>query len=316
MINLKIRGRLGNQLFQFMTVKAYQLKYYHNEEISIDFSDLKKLGSEKDGFEDSLKYFQVGNYISTQKINCNLFQKILIFFMRIPNAFFRIIGLKNQADIISYKFEKFMQPFLNKFGVFYMIHGYYNFKKTKAKNKIFIGNFESSKFFDLKKEDIKKLCIPKYKSLKKNEDMLSRIRKENSVCITIRRGDFVSNKEFSKIHYVCNEDYFYRGIEIIKKKVKNPLFVVFSDDVDWVKNNMNFGTNVLYETGNDPIWEKIRLMSSCKHFIISNSTFSWWAQYLSENEKKIVIAPKKWKNVAYKKNTGDLDIYQDFWIKI
>ena len=59
MINLKIRGRLGNQLFQFMTVKAYQLKYYPNEEISIDFSDLKKLGSEKDGFSDSLKYFQV-----------------------------------------------------------------------------------------------------------------------------------------------------------------------------------------------------------------------------------------------------------------
>ena len=316
MIYLKIRGRLGNQLFQYAAVKNYQKKYCPNEKISIDFSDLKKLGTKEDGFDDSLHFFNTGDYNSVEKIDSTIIQKILIFIMRIPNPLLRFVGLSKKADIISYKFEKLMQPFLNKFGVFYMIHGYYDFKKTYAKNKVFIGNFESAKYFDNNKEYIQKIYTPKEKLLKKNEKMYNKIINSNSVCVTIRRGDFVSNQEFSKIHYVCNDEYFYKGIEKIKEMIDNPLFVIFSDDIDWVKKNMNFGDNSIYESGTDPSWEKLRLMSGCKHFIISNSTFSWWAQYLSKNKNKIVVAPKNWKNISYKKNTGELDIYEEFWIKL
>ena len=99
MIYLKIRGRAGNQLFQFATVKNFQTKYYKDEEIAIDFSDLKKLGTEEDGFTDSLKDFKVGEYKKVNKIEANIWQKILIFIMKIPNPFFRLIGLKDKADI-------------------------------------------------------------------------------------------------------------------------------------------------------------------------------------------------------------------------
>lgn len=316
MIYLKIRGRTGNQLFQFATVKNYQLKYCKDEKIAVDFSDLKKLGSEEDGFKNYLDDFNVGEYIKTDKINCNILQKLIIFMMKIPNAFFRLIGFKDKADIISYNFEKIIQPLINRFGVYYMIHGYYNFKSTKAKNKVFYGNFESADFFDENKELIKNIYQPKEKLKDKNKELHNKIINTNSICITIRRGDFVTNSEFKKVHFICDSQYFYSAIEIIKSKVENPVFIVFSDDIEWVKNNMDFGGQAYYEDGSDPIWEKLRLMSSCKHFIISNSTFSWWAQYLSYNENKIVIAPNRWKNKAYKSDTTQLDIYQDFWIRI
>lgn len=316
MIYLKIRGRTGNQLFQFATVKNYQLKYWKNDKIAIDFTDLKKLGTEEQGFKNYLDDFNVGEYIKTDKINCNILQKIIVFFMKVPNAFFRLIGFKDSADIISYKFEKWIQPFINKFGVYYMIHGFYEFKNTKAKNKVFYGNFESAKFFDENKDFIKEIYKPNKNILEKNKELYEQINRNNSICITIRRGDFVDNPEFKKVHYICDSKYFYKAIDEMKSKVENPVFIVFSDDIDWVKNNMDFGVQAFYEDGTDPIWEKLRLMSACKHFIISNSTFSWWAQYLSSNDKKVVIAPKRWKNTAYKKDTSKLDIFEDSWIRI
>lgn len=313
MIYLKVRGRLGNQFFQYAAVKSYQMKYFKDEEIAIDFSDLKRLGTLDDGFVDSLCHFNVDEYKTVDKIDINFIQKIFLFIMRVPNPFFRMIGFDDRADIFSYKFEKMMQPLLNRIGIFYMIHGYSDFSRTKVKNKIFIGNFESAMYFDENKDKIREMYIPKYKLLDKNREFYNKIKNTNSICITIRRGDFVNNENFKKVHYVCDSNYFYKAIDLIKKKVKNPTFVVFSDDIDWVKNNMDFGTDAIYEDGTDPIWEKIRLMSLCKHFVISNSTFSWWAQYLSTNEKKVVVAPKRWKNISYKKDASKLDIYQDFW---
>lgn len=316
MIYLKIRGRAGNQFFQFAAVKNFQVKYYKDEEIAIDFSDLKRLGTEKEGFKDSLSDFRIGEYKKVTKIKSNIWQKILIFIMKIPNAFFRMIGFEDKADILSYKFEKWIQPFINKFGLYYMIHGFYEFKPCKTKNKIFYGNFESAKYFNENEELIKELYTPKESLIDKNSKLYNTITTTNSICITIRRGDFVSNSEFKKVHFICDSKYFYKAVEIMKGKVENPTFIVFSDDIKWVKENMGFGVPTFYEDGDDPIWEKLRLMYSCKNFIISNSTFSWWAQYLSRNKNKIVIAPKKWKNSAYKSDTSKLDIYQDFWIRI
>lgn len=316
MIYLKIRGRLGNQLFQYATVNNFRKKFYPNEELALDFTDLKKLGTMEEGFKNSLNEFNVEPFLEVDKIKTNIIQAILIFIMKIPNPLFRFIGLSNIADIVSYKFEKFMQPLLNKFGVYYMIHGYYEFKKTKSKNKIFYGNFECCKYFDNIRNDILEMYSPKIKKLKNNSEMYKKIKENNSVCITIRRGDFVTNSEFSKIHYICSPEFFYKAIDIIKEKVDNPFFVVFSDDIDWVKTNMNFGERAIYESGSDPLWEKLRLMSSCKHFIISNSTFSWWAQYLSVSKNKVVVAPNRWKNISYKKDSSKLDIYQDFWYRV
>lgn len=199
---------------------------------------------------------------------------------------------------------------LNKNGIFYLRQGYYKFSACKSKNKVFFGYFESAKYFYNIRNELLEEFTPKEEPLEKNKKIYDEIKNTNSVCVSIRRGDYLSNN-FKKDFYICTPEYFNKAIEIAKYKIQNPKFFVFSDDVQWIKENMNFPEGTIFEDGNDPVYEKIRMMYSCKNFIISNSTFSWWAQYLSRNNNKVVIAPSKWRNTGYYK-----DIYQDKWIKV
>lgn len=138
---------------------------------------------------------------------------------------------------------------------------------------------------------------------------------KQTVCISIRRGDYVSNAEFEKKLNICTKEYFEKAVKCLKQKIDNPVFIVFSDDIEWCKVNIDFieKENYYFESGKDSVWEKLRLMYMCKHFIISNSIFSWWSQYLSKNEEKIVIAPKFW----FKNDSGNkYPLLLDSFIKI
>jgi len=154
---------------------------------------------------------------------------------------------------------------------------------------------------------------PKNSLLPKNFDIYNNISKTNSVCVTIRSfKEIKSSKTVYNLYDVCSPQYFYDALNLMSQKIENPHFFIFSDDITWVKNKMNLDKfNVVYENEGSPVWEKLRLMYSCKHFIISNSTFSWWAQYLSRNDDKIVISPKSWFNDEYESKLID-----DNWIKI
>lgn len=99
-------------------------------------------------------------------------------------------------------------------------------------------------------------------------------------------------------------------------------FFVFSNtrkDLEWIKENYHFydksgnrPLRMVYVDLNNPDYEELRLMYSCKHFIISNSTFSWWGAYLGSYDGKIVLAPYRW-NLS---DENDEAIYLKEWIKI
>lgn len=310
-------GRLGNQMFQYATVRAFQLRYNIKDEINLNFDEIFSRADEG-GFENSLAYFNTNQY-RILKIRKTLKQRILINYLNLNKVFYllkdKIFKTKKYTSIMYIK-EKKLQPLLNRNGIYSFRLGYYDFKNSNVKNKIFYGTFESAKYFDDYKAVIKQEFTPKYGIIEKNREIYDAILNSESVCITIRRGDFVNVESIRKNLYICTPEYFEYAIEEIKKKVKNPRFFVFSDDIEWCKKNMKFPKNTMYESGNDPVWEKLRLMYSCKHFILSNSTFSWWAQYLSDNDKKVVIAPSIWTNDSYKKNGEKIDIYEDNWTLI
>ncbi len=115
---------------------------------------------------------------------------------------------------------------------------------------------------------------------------------KNSLAIHIRRGDYISPKN-SKIYTQLPIDYYYSSISYIKDNfVKHPLIFVFSDDIEWAKKNLKLNNAVFIENIGDTVAELV-LMSSAKFNIIANSTFSWWGAYLN-NRSECKIAPKKW----------------------
>jgi hypothetical protein len=140
--------------------------------------------------------------------------------------------------------------------------------------------------------DSVKLYDEKYESIE------SDIKNSNSVSISIRRGDYLNNKH-KDIYVYLDKDYYQRAIDIIKKKIQNPKFYVFSyDDPDWLKNQLDFSPEELEIVGKNYTGDRfksyLRLLSMCKHNIISNSTFSFWGAWMNKNPQANRIGPKKW----------------------
>lgn len=304
MLQKEVNGRLGNQMFQYAVLRAYMLKYHENG-IRINFGRVRN-----ENFKNDLDDFNICKLDSDEKIELSTIQKIIVKVINKIESKYNKKYERSVYNIKVHKFEKRISKILMKFGIYWLQQGYMELKKSNAKNKYFVGLFESSKYFNDYREEILKEFTPKHDKIKKNIPLYEKIENSNSICVTIRRGDFLDNK-FAKDHYICTPEYFDKAVSKISELVENPHFFIFSDDIKWVKENMTFPGEVDYEDGTDPVWEKIRLMYSCKHFVISNSTFSWWAQYLSRNDKKIVVAPSRWKN-TYQNN----DIYEDDWIII
>jgi hypothetical protein len=139
-------------------------------------------------------------------------------------------------------------------------------------------------------------------------ELKKEIEKTNSVSLHVRRGDYLNNPN----HLVLPLEYYMKALRVISVICSDIKIFVFSDDIEWCK--LNFSNATFVEI--NPYLE-LELMSLCKHNIISNSTFSWWAAYLNSNPDKKVIAPKRWvvKNVDQELIEKKKLILND-WIKL
>lgn len=299
MICLIINGRFGNHLFQYAFVRAMAQKT--GDDISIDWNRVKaKHGVNGDGWENSFGDFNVCNLLEGDVESViSSFQKKLIY---LNKKFTYHRYLKKLLPLI-----KFISQF---WGIYVSLDGkYFPYIYFASKNKIVCGYFECDKYFSSIEKILRKEITPKHAYSDVNIDLLKRIRETEAICVTIRRGDFFTKENAANIGACCNVDYFKRGVMYIKERYPDAVVFFFSDEIEWVKQNMKIEGEVHFETGKAPLWEKLQLMSACKHFVISNSTFSWWAQYLSNNKDKIVVAPKRWRA-----NNGSYDIKQDNWV--
>jgi hypothetical protein len=100
----------------------------------------------------------------------------------------------------------------------------------------------------------------------------------------------------------------------IAERVKFPHFYIFSDNIQWVRDNIDIPFRVKYidkNRGRNSFID-MHLMSLCKHHIIANSSFSWWGAWLSQNRDQIVIAPHNW----FRNGLNDGDLIPQRWIRL
>ena len=175
------------------------------------------------------------------------------------------------------------------------------------------GFWQSEKYFKpiadtIHKEFTLKNGFGEQASLWKNE-----IESRNAISVHIRRGDYLQAKHVN-LHGVMPVEYHIKGMEILAEKVAEPVFFVFSDDIEWCKKNLNSVHQMEFipETGISAP-ESILLMSACKHHLIANSSFSWWGAWLNPNADKTIVAPKHW---FVDSNKGPQEIIPNNWIRI
>jgi Glycosyl transferase family 11 len=293
---VKLQGGLGNQMFQYALGRSLSLQL--NTSLQLDLSFLLNRGrNEKHVFRDyELDIFNLdvkfanlkekNNYICPYPSNPEL-------------AFWK---LRKRVFKYNYYAEK-------KFS--------FDPEVISLKGNIYLdGYWQTPKYFDKVKDIILADFSFKEDMSDNFKNIADEIRDSNSICLQVRRGDYVSNPETSQFHGVKEIDYFDDAISHISRTIEDMRIYVFSDDIHWCMENIKFKfstTFIEHEYPNGKAEEYFRLMGLCRHFIISNSTFGWWAAWLSQNQNKIVIAPKKW----FKDSTiNTSDLIPDNWIRI
>lgn len=203
--------------------------------------------------------------------------------------------------------SKFIESVVNNGKVFSRFNEpskFTNLEYNESNNYYLDGYFQSEKYFLESSDLIRKELSPSDEILKKLN--LTPFIDTNVVSLHVRRTDYVTSNGY---HPVQSIEYYKKALDIIGEY---DYIFVFSDDIQWCKDNLKF-TNMIFMEGFDDV-EDIWLMSMCKNNIIANSSFSWWGAWLNSNPNKKVIAPNNWFGSQTNLNTDD--IVPNNWIKI
>jgi len=166
-------------------------------------------------------------------------------------------------------------------------------------NALLFGYWQSEKYFENVKDDLRAVFDFKIPLAGVAKEIAEKIKSTNSVALFVRRGDYVNFARVRAEMGDTNITYYKNAITYIAERVNNPAFFIFSNDIEWCRDNLKIPFPAMY-IDNDPakvgpkFSYQLQHMSLCKHNIIANSTFPWWGAWLNPNPQKIVIAPRQW----------------------
>lgn len=292
MVITNIIGGLGNQMFQYAAGRALSLKC--ECDLLLDISAFVNYGLHQ-GFE-LQRVFNCTIGIATEA------------------DVRRVLGLQSLSLVKRTVLRQSMEKFRCKELAVEPHFQYWSGINHLTEDCYLYGYWQSEKYFAAVAEQIRKDFTFKMPMENKNAELAKHINQLNAVSLHVRRGDYANNPKNIAAHGLCSLEYYLAAIQHIAKQVEHPHFFVFSDDIAWVKDNLQIDFPHQYVDYNRDIdsYNDMRLMSICKHNIVANSSFSWWGAWLNPNAEKIVVAPRRW----FANKTNIQDLIPQSWVRL
>lgn len=294
MVVVKLMGGLGNQLFQYSFGRY--LSHIHHTDLILDDSFYIDTP-----ISATSRVYELGNFpIHGRTVTA---------------------AERNMLRTYSGGFWKLLRRLVPLPGKLKYIYDYsttgpdnYN----KFVNNVYLdGYWQSSKYLYQINKILRSELIPIIPMSACDLNFKSEIERagDGAISLHIRRGDFISNNTVASSHGVCSIDYYLSSMDYMTGRIANPKFFIFSDDIDWAKENFKYENRISYidkGIGGSAV-QDLHLMMQCKHHIVANSTFSWWGAWLGYSIGQIVTRPKLWS--LEKPEIGDL-ICPSVWVAL
>ena len=272
MIYARLKGGLGNQMFQY--VAGLRMASMYKDTLKLDVTGYEEGGQAK---YDTLRNYRLKAFTLSSEVATSE----------------EALRARNPYGIVSKVLRRIDQ------SVFKNTYSDYHPEYFAKKHRYVEGYFQCEKNFGEVKEKIREeFKLKKEYESKEYSELKKIIQATTGVSVHIRRGDYAKDKITNAYFGTCSIEYYKQAMNLIREKVDSPIFYFFSDDIEWVKSE--FGRKEEYVFVSNPKledYEELLLMSTCAHNIIANSSFSWWGAWLNANPHKIIVAPKKWLNV-------------------
>lgn len=275
MIVVKLQGGLGNQMFQYAVARSLS----KGKIVYLDLQFLIENNFDTDHFTARKLEIDVFKNIKAKKakpFQTQVFTSQNLFIRKSRKLFRSEINIAKQFE-----------------------NEIFDFSKINSSKYIYLdGYFQSEEYFkEIREEILFEFTFPTLDE--KNKCWSNKIASTlEPTSLHVRRGDYLKSNQINSIHNVIPLEYYTKSINLLRKNHPNISLFIFSDDINWAKENLKFSgidLNFIDLNHGEDSWKDMFLMSCCKHHIIANSSFSWWGAWLSQ-KNGITCAPLKWFN--------------------
>lgn len=184
-------------------------------------------------------------------------------------------------------------------------------------NTVLTGRFQSPHYFDGFEATLREDFRLATDLSAEGQALITAVRQRTSIGVHVRRTDYVDSAAYRNVIQALPLEYYQKALDQIRSEIgKDATIYVISDDIAWCRSQPTFSqcdefVDLSYTP--HPHIEEFAVLSSCQHFVISNSTFAWWAAWLAPDRNKTVIAPTRW---SHNPDFDSVDRIPAEWIKI